>query len=159
MSRCTPMPPARPCAKKTDKTGAAAFAVDPEDEYTIAIANKRFEPYVKSDAIAGETYEVALAALPKDVEMLNLDRVGEFELPGISPLQMFGFSGHAENILGVYVRPTTIKTTFSGQAVGQDRILVNVDEWMTVSERKKDVEFKILAPAGDVRIVLYRRLR
>ena len=145
--------------KKTDRTGTAAFAVDPEDEYTIAIAHKRFEPYVKPDAIAGETYDIALTALPKDMEMLVLDRVGEFQLPGISPLQMFGFTGQAANIGGVYMRPTAIKTTFSGQAPGQDRILVNVDEWLTVSERNKNVEFKILAPSGDVRIVLYRRLR
>lgn len=145
--------------KKTDKTGAAAFEVDPEDEYTIAIAHKRYEPYVKPDAIAGETYEVALTALSKDMEMLVLDRVSEFQLPGISPLQMFGFTGQAANVGGVYLRPTSIKTAFSGQAPGQDRILANVDEWMTVSERNKNVEFKILAPSGDVRIVLYRRLR
>lgn len=145
--------------KKTDKTGAAAFEVDPEDEYTIAIAHKRFEPYVKSDAIAGETYDVALAALPKDVEMLVLDRGVELQLPGISPIRIVGFSGYAANILGIHLRPTTMKTTFSGQPPGQDRIQVDVDEWITVSERKKNVEFKILAPSGDERIVLYRRLR
>ncbi|MGD9612755.1 MAG: carboxypeptidase-like regulatory domain-containing protein, partial [Kiritimatiellia bacterium] len=145
--------------KKTDRTGTATFAVEPDDEYSLAIAHKRFEPYVKSDAIGGETYEVALTAMPKGVEMLVLERAGEFQLPGISPLQMFGFTGQAANIGGVYLRPTTIKTTFSGHAAGQDRILANVDEWMTVSERNKNVEFKILAPSGDGRIVLYRRLR
>ena len=145
--------------KKTDRTGTAAFTVDPEDEYTIAIATKRFEPYVKPDAIAGETYDVALTALPKGVEMLVLDQAGEFQLPGISPIRIVGFSGYAANILGVHLRPTAIKTAFSGQAPGQDRIQVSVNEWTTVSERNKNVEFKILAPSDDARIVLYRRLR
>ena len=90
--------------------------------------------------------------------MILMGRTGDLPLPGIAPLQIFGSTGISGSIAGIYLRPTTVKTTFSGNAPSQDRILLNVDQWMTVSERAHSVEIKMLAPTDDVRIVLYRKL-
>jgi hypothetical protein len=145
-------------SKKTDKTGTASFEINPDVEYTIQIANKRFEPFVKSSCIGGETYVAELPPMPKGIEMIIMGRAGDLQLPGIAPLQIFGSTGASGSITGIYLRPTTVKTLFSGNAPGQDRILLNVDQWMTVSERIHSVEIKMLAPTADVRIVLYRKL-
>lgn len=145
-------------SKRTDRTGKALFAVDPTAEYTLKTTSRHYEPHVKQHCIGGEAYSIELVPLPKDVEVIQLAGSGELQLPGISVIQVFGYAGSPGDISAVFLKPTSPKTTFAGYEPGQDRITLNVDTWMAVSERSKRLEIKVLAPDAHTRIFFCRKL-
>jgi hypothetical protein len=144
--------------RKTDRNGNAEFTIDPSPEYILHVADKRFEPFVKPHCIGGETHAVDLPPLPAGTTLLTLGRVGDIQLPGISPLRTVGYSYAGRSVQTTTLMATSPKTRLAGHPPGTERMAVNLDEWLTVSEGSKQVEFKILAPSANVRILLYRRI-
>lgn len=147
----------QPMTAKTDRTGVADFTVNPALEYTLLVNDKRYLPVVLPHVVGGDPCPIDLQPLASGMAVITLDGGGEFKLPGISPLQLTGFTHAAGKILAVGLKATSPKTAFSGHASVTERITLDIDEWLTVTEGSKTVEFKVLAPNMTRRIILHRK--
>jgi len=155
---CKPHADGKPLSILTDSEGKAVFRVNPELEYVISIVNQAFEPFILRHCISGETYPAALTELSDDIQLVRMKRAGDFKLPGISKIHIFGSSGNGGQTAHILLRTSSPRTTFSEGGDDPNRVNLPVDTWVTVTERSHSVELKILAPDADTRIILYRKL-
>lgn len=147
----------QPMSAKTDRTGVADFTVNPALEYTLLANDKRYLPVILPHVVGGDPCPIDLQPLPSGMAVITLDGGSELKLPGISPLQLTGYSHAVGQILAVSLKATSPKTAFSGHPSVTERITLDIDEWLTVTEGSKTVEFKVLAPDKTRRIILHRK--
>ena len=146
----------RRLTSKTKRDGRAVFAVQPELEYFVLIADPHHEPFVQTHCIGGQSIVAVLPPLPRNAHMILPGAQNEFQLPGISPMSIYGYSGNFREVVAVLVKLTSSRTTVAGQAPAQDRVEFKANQWTLVTENKRRVEMMMVAAPDGARIVYYR---
>ncbi|MBU1910272.1 MAG: hypothetical protein KJ726_09515, partial [Verrucomicrobia bacterium] len=141
--------------KQTDRAGRAEFTILPELEYFIYILNSKYEPFIRPHCIGGESYVAEMQAMPEGVNVIEMPITGDFKLPGISNIRISGHYGlSGQKISGISLQPSSFRTSFSGNPPQQESIKLDLDTWMIVAERSRQVEIKALAPDDGIRLIL-----